>query len=173
MHRHGSAPCYPKLFVRFWHHGYYLPVTSLQPIATASCVTSREAATDVVWLCLVISRKLSGVPERFLAGFATRAYLDDLLGGEGAMYRALPSDLEELRALLITQRPVEFYVQLDRVYPPFLGFTLGAVIGVDPRVLKPSCDASERQTFPLGIHREGHRCARPQRRKQQIVGVGP
>jgi hypothetical protein len=37
---------------------------------------------------------------------------------------------------------------------------------VDPRVSKPGCDAPERQTFPLGIHREGHRCARPQRRKQ-------
>ena len=115
---------------------------------------------------MVISRKLSGVPERFLAGFATRAYLDDLLGGESAMYRALPGDLEELRALLIAQRPVEFYVQLDRIDPPFLGFALGAIVGVDPRVSKPSCDASERQTFPLGIHREGHRRARSQRREQ-------
>ena len=77
------------------------------------------------------------------------------------MYRALPGDLEELRALLIAQRPVEFDRQLDRIDPPFLGFTLGAVVGVDPRVSKPSCDAPEGQTFPLGIHREGHRRARP------------
>ena len=82
------------------------------------------------------------------------------------MYRALPGDLEELRALLIAQRPVEFDCQLDRVDPPFFGFALGAVIGVDPRVSKPSCDASERQTFSLGIHREGHRRARPQSREQ-------
>jgi hypothetical protein len=120
----------------------------------------------VGFLKLAILRPLKGAGLRFLAGFATRTYLDDLLGGEGAMYRALPGNLEELRALLIDQRPVEFDVQLDRIYPPLLGFALGAVIGVDLRVLKPGCDASERQTFPLGIHREGHRCARPQRRKQ-------
>jgi len=87
------------------------------------------------------------------------------------MYRALPGDLEELRALLIAQRPVEFDRQLDRIDPPFLGFTLGAVVGVDPRVSKPSCDAPEGQTFPLGIHREGHRRARPQRRKQYNVAL--
>jgi hypothetical protein len=66
------------------------------------------------------------------------------------MYRALPGDLEELRALLIAQPPVEFDCQLDRIDPPFFGFALGAVIGVDPRVSKPSCDTSERQTFTLG-----------------------
>ena len=115
----------------------------------------------VVWLCLVISRKLSGVPERILIGFATRAYLDNLLGGERAMYRALPGDLEELRALLLAQRPVEFDCQLDRIDPPFLGFALGAIVCVDPRVSKPGRDAPERQTFPLGVHREGHRRARP------------
>ena len=89
------------------------------------------------------------------------------------MYRALAGDLEELRALLIAQRTVEFDCKLDRIDPPFFGFAPGAIVGVDPRVLKPSCDASERQTLPLGIHREGHRRARPQRRKQKIVGVGP
>src|SRR5215204_4658450 len=127
----------------------------------------------VGFLKLAILRPLKGATLRFLAGFATRAYLDDLLGGESALYRALPGDLEELRALLIAQRPVEFDCQLDRIHPHFFGFALGAVVGVDPRVSKPSCDAPERQTFPLGTYREGHRCARPQRRKQQIVGVGP
>ena len=107
----------------------------------------------VGFLKLAILRPLKGARLRFLAGFATRAYLDDLLGGEGAMYRALPGDLEELRALLIAQRPVEFDCQLDRIYPPLLGFAVGAIVGVDPRVSKPSCDASERQIFPLGIHR--------------------
>src|SRR5918999_889746 len=82
------------------------------------------------------------------------------------MYRALAGDLEELGALLIAQRTVE-------IDPPFFGFAPGAIVGVDPRVSKPSCDASEGQTLPLGIHREGHRRARPQRRKQKIVGVGP
>jgi hypothetical protein len=108
---------------------------------------------------------LKGARLWFLAGFATRADLDDLLGGEGAMYRALPCDLEKLRALLIAQRPVEFDCQLDRIDPPFFGFALGAIVGVDPRVSEPSCDAPERQTFPLGTYREGHRRARPQRRK--------
>ncbi len=67
------------------------------------------------------------------------------------MYRALPGDLEELGALLIAQRPVEFDVQLGRIDPSLLGFALSAIVGVDPRVLKPSGDASERQTFPLGF----------------------
>ena len=57
------------------------------------------------------------------------------------MYRALPGDLEELRALLIAQRPVEFDRQLDRIDPPLLGFALSAIVGVDPRVWKPSGDA--------------------------------
>ncbi len=82
------------------------------------------------------------------------------------MYRALPGDLEELRALLIAQRPLELDRQPDRIDPPLLGLALGAIVGVDPRVFKPSGDASEGQTFSLGIHREGHRCARPQRREQ-------
>ena len=60
------------------------------------------------------------------------------------MYRALPGDLQELRALLIAKEPVEFDIQLDRIDPPCFGFAPSAIVGVDPRVLKPSGDASER-----------------------------
>ena len=41
--------------------------------------------------------------------------LDDLLGGEGAVHRALAGDLQELRALLVAQRPLQLDVQPDRV----------------------------------------------------------
>ena len=81
------------------------------------------------------------------------------------MNLTLLSDLEQLRALLITQRPVELDMQLDPIDLPFLGFAFGAIFGVDIRMLKPSGDALERQAFTLGIHRDGYRCACPQRGK--------
>jgi hypothetical protein len=46
MQELGSAPRYPKPFVRFWHQVCCLPVTSIQSIATASYVASKEEGTD-------------------------------------------------------------------------------------------------------------------------------
>ena len=46
------------------------------------------------------------------------------------MDRAFLGDLQELRPLLIAQRPVELDVQLDPIDLAFLGFAFGATVGV-------------------------------------------
>ncbi len=72
------------------------------------------------------------------------------------MYRTLLGDLKKLRPLLLVKRPFELNVEFYPVDLPFLRFAAGAIVGVNPRVSKPSGDASKRQIFSLGIHSKGH-----------------
>ena len=99
--------------------------------------------------------------ECFLSRLVVGTDRDHGLGGEAAMHGALLGDLEELCPLLVAQRPVEPDAQLDPIDLPLFGLAFGAIVGMDLRVLETSGDTLKRQTFPLGVHREGYRGARP------------
>jgi hypothetical protein len=51
------------------------------------------------------------------------------------MYRILFGDLQKLRALLLTHGTVKLNAQIDHT---LLGLTSCAIVGMDPRTLKPS-----------------------------------
>src|ERR671932_2638898 len=97
-------------------------------------------------------------------------YVD--LRDEGSMDRALLGDLQELRSLLVAQRPGQLHVQLDPVDPPFFGLALGTVGSVYSRVPEPGRHALQRPALASGVHPDGYRRARAQSREQQVVGRG-
>ena len=78
------------------------------------------------------------------------------------MDRTLIYNLEQLRSLFGSQCASKVNVPLDAIQHSLLGFALGAIGGVDPRVSQIDSNLLERPSFPPSVHPNGDRSAGPQ-----------
>src|SRR6266852_4978038 len=83
---------------------------------------------------------------------------------ERPMDRTLVGDLEEFAALLLRQLVGDRDLPLDPIEQALFGLTLGAVVGVDPRVTEANRYAGKRPPFPSRVQRDRHRRSGAKRR---------
>jgi len=82
------------------------------------------------------------------------------------MDRTFVRNLKQIRSLHGRQRSSELNVSFDPIKHSLLGFTLGAIRCVDPRVPQIDRNALKRPSFPSSVHPNGH----GQNADQETVG---
>src|SRR2546427_11592158 len=95
------------------------------------------------------------------------------LRGERPMDRTLVGDLEQPGPLLLRKLAGDGDLALDPIEHALLGFTFGAVVGVDPRMTEANRHACERPPFPSRIQRDRHGRSGAEACQEQLVRPKP
>jgi len=87
-----------------------------------------------------------------------------------AVHGTFVGDLKEPLALLFAQIALKSNGAIDAIEQSFLRLAVGAILCVDPGVMKAHSEAVERQRLALGIKAQGHGRARPKPGKHEVIG---
>ncbi len=94
-------------------------------------------------------------------------YID--LGVQGAVHRAAIRDSQKVTSLLVGKIAGKLQIPFDAIDPPFAGFTVFAILGVDLAMFQAHRDMGERDILVRGVHPHGHRRAGAERSQQQLI----
>ena len=84
--------------------------------------------------------------------------------------RAAISDGQQPGALVLNKRPFELNLPIDDSEPRIFSLAVDTIFRVSSRVAKPYRYMIQRPPLSPRVHRHGHRGARTERGKQQVVG---
>ncbi len=80
------------------------------------------------------------------------------------------SDFKQACTLRIIEIPRERHPLGDPGDVPGLGFTFGAITGMDAIVMELNGGTRKRPAFAIRVHSKRHRCASSEGGKEQVVG---
>lgn len=87
------------------------------------------------------------------------------------MNRATVGDFQQPFSLLIAKRPHERNATSNLINHAFSRQTLGAIFRMNPFMREVHPNVFQGDFFQIGIHANGHACARTQAHKQQLIGI--
>jgi hypothetical protein len=89
------------------------------------------------------------------------------------MNRTPIRDREQPGPLIFTEWATEFDFPLNEIQLSLFRFTLRTILRMNLRVAQANRNVLERPLLSPRVHGDGHRGARTQRRKKEIVRAGP